>query len=99
MAFEDCAEAFYGREFTGRSRADVNMFSFGLIKTATALGGTLLTIRDPSLLASTKAIQAQYLQQKTTKFLHRVAKYTIFKGLIDSPFAYCLLLAGSGVMG
>jgi hypothetical protein len=36
------------------------MFSSGLIKTAAALGGALLTILDLSLLASTKAIQAQY---------------------------------------
>jgi perosamine synthetase len=98
MVFEYCAEAFYGKGFKGSSRADVSMFSFGLIKTATALGGALLTIRDPSILTSTKAIQAQYPQQKTTIFLRRVAKYTIFKALTDSPFAYRVLLAGFRVM-
>jgi perosamine synthetase len=39
FVFEDCAEAFSGREYTGCSEADVSMFSFGLIKTSTALGG------------------------------------------------------------
>jgi perosamine synthetase len=62
IVFEDYIEAFYGREFTGSSRADVSMFSFGLIKIVTALGGALLTIRDPSLLASVQAIQAYYSQ-------------------------------------
>jgi dTDP-4-amino-4,6-dideoxygalactose transaminase len=75
------------------------MFSFGLIKTATALGGALLTIRDPSLLASVRAIQAHYPQQKTAKFIRRVAKYTIFKAITDSSFTYGVLLAGMRVMG
>jgi len=75
------------------------MFSFGLIKTATVLGGALLTIRDPSLLASVKDIQAQYPQQKTMTFLRRVAKYSVFKGLTDNPSAYGALLAGFRLMG
>jgi perosamine synthetase len=99
MVFEDCAEAFYGRGFTGSSRSDVSIFSFGLIKTATALGGALLTVQDPSLLASVKAIQAQYPQQKTTTLLRRVVKYSVFKALADSPFAYGVLLAEFRVMG
>jgi perosamine synthetase len=85
MVFEDYAEAFYGREFTGSSHADVSMFSFDFIKIATDLGGALLTIRDPSLLASVKAIQAQYPQQKTTTFLCRKAKYSVFKPLLIAP--------------
>jgi perosamine synthetase len=60
MVFEDCAEAFHGREYTGSGGADVSMFGFGFIKTATALGGAVLTIRDPSLVVSVRAIQAQY---------------------------------------
>ncbi len=43
---EDCAQAFAGRHFTGDPAADVTMFSFGTIKTATALGGGLLCVRD-----------------------------------------------------
>lgn len=97
MVFEDCAEAFCGLEFTGNRQADVSMFSFGLIKTSTALGGGILTIRNPSLLYSVKSIQSQYSSQTTSKFLVRVAKYAIFKGLTDSAVAYGTFLAILGL--
>ena len=51
VAVEDCAQAFNGRDYGGSSASDVNMFSFGPIKTATALGGGLIRVRDPALLA------------------------------------------------
>ncbi|MFQ5567332.1 MAG: DegT/DnrJ/EryC1/StrS family aminotransferase, partial [Paracoccaceae bacterium] len=35
---EDCAQAFNGRDYPGHPKADVAMFSFGPLKTATALG-------------------------------------------------------------
>jgi dTDP-4-amino-4,6-dideoxygalactose transaminase len=60
FVFEDCAEAFCGREFTGHPNADVSMFSFGLIKTSTAFGRALLTIRDPALLDSIRSIHSLY---------------------------------------
>ena len=46
LLIEDCAQAFVGTSFTGDSEADVSMFSFGPIKTATALGGALLRVAD-----------------------------------------------------
>jgi dTDP-4-amino-4,6-dideoxygalactose transaminase len=39
LVLEDCAQAFTGPDWKGDPRADVSMFSFGPIKTATALGG------------------------------------------------------------
>lgn len=92
VVFEDCAEAFCGRQFTGHDQADVSMFSFGLIKTATAFGGGILTIRDPSILAAAKSIQAQYRPQASSKYWTRVAKYCIFKVLTDDPYAYGVFL-------
>lgn len=97
VVFEDCAEAFCGRQFTGNHQADVSMFSFGLIKTSTALGGGILTIRDSSLLSSVKSIQSRYPSQTTSKFWLKVAKYTFFKGLTDSAMAYGIFLAILGL--
>jgi hypothetical protein len=79
MVIKDCAEAFRGRGFRGSRGADISMFSFGSIKTSTALGGGLLTIRDPSLLRSVRSIEDNYLRQLTTSFLKRVVKYAVFK--------------------
>ena len=47
---EDCAQAFTGLDYTGDPRAVISLFSFGPIKTATALGGALATVRDSRLL-------------------------------------------------
>ena len=47
---EDCAQAFAGRHYTGHPETDVTMFSFGSIKTATALGGAMLCVRNKDVL-------------------------------------------------
>jgi perosamine synthetase len=51
LLVEDCAQSFRGPEGMGQSEADVSMYSFGQIKTSTALGGAILRVEDPSLLA------------------------------------------------
>src|SRR5262245_27861511 len=48
LLWEDCAQVFDGR-YAGHPEADAVMFSFGPIKTATALGGGLLRVRDREL--------------------------------------------------
>lgn len=50
LLIEDCAQAFRSPRDAGDSLADVSMFSFGFIKTASALGGALLYVRDPGTL-------------------------------------------------
>jgi len=49
--FEDCAQSYRGLPETvvEPTISDVRMFSFGLIKSATALGGAVLEFRDSSL--------------------------------------------------
>ena len=42
---EDCAQAFTGRDERGYPGADISLFSFGPIKTATALGGAIAYVR------------------------------------------------------
>ena len=49
LFIEDCAQAYAGPQFAGHREADVSMFSFGTIKTATALGGGVLHLRDREL--------------------------------------------------
>jgi perosamine synthetase len=99
FVFEDCAQAFCGRDFTGHPDADVSMFSFGLIKTSTAFGGALLTIRDPALRDSIRSIRSQYPTQPTSKFWLRVAKYAVFKALTDSGLLYSAFLGVLNLRG
>ncbi len=79
---EDCAQAFRGRSFTGHPDADVSMFSFGTIKTATALGGALLSVRRrPEMLTRMRRIQALYPVQSRARYFQRILKYIGLKGL------------------
>jgi perosamine synthetase len=47
---EDCAQAFQGPEAVGDPAADVSMYSFGTLKTSTALGGAVLRVRGRGVL-------------------------------------------------
>lgn len=81
MLVEDAAQAFVGDDYTGHDGADVSMFSFGPIKTATALGGALVRVRDDDLLRAMRRRQAGYPVQSRGDFLRRTAKYAFLKGL------------------
>src|SRR4029079_17295986 len=79
VAVEDCAQAFNGREYPGSEVADVNMYSFGPIKTATALGGALIRVRPPSLREKMKTIQAAYPVQPEKKQRQRLWRFMALK--------------------
>jgi perosamine synthetase len=84
LAVEDCAQAFNGRDYAGSPAADVVMFSFGPIKTATALGGALLRVTDPALLARMREIQGTYPVQTDAKQRKRVQSAVGIK-ILSSP--------------
>lgn len=92
VVFEDCAEAFAGREWTGSEGADVSMFSFGAVKTATAFGGAISTARNPEILRRAREIQEAYPLQTDMAYFGRVLKYCAFKVLTDSPLVYGFFL-------
>jgi len=75
VAVEDCAQAFNGRAYPGSLAADLNMFSFGPIKTSTALGGALIQVRDDKVRGRMRAIQAAYPIQPDSKQLKRVFQF------------------------
>ncbi len=55
------------------------MFSFGPLKTATALGGALIRVRDAALRARMRAIQADYPMQANRKQRKRVMQFAGLK--------------------
>jgi perosamine synthetase len=77
---EDLAQGFSGPDENGDPKSNVAMFSFGTIKTATALGGALLRIRDPELRIKMKRIAGDYPVQSRAAYLSRVLKYGLLKG-------------------
>jgi dTDP-4-amino-4,6-dideoxygalactose transaminase len=85
VAVEDCAQAFNGKAYGGSPEADVVMFSFGPIKTATALGGALIRVRDPKLCARMRGIEANYPMQPNAKQMKRVRQFMLLKFATSRP--------------
>lgn len=91
---EDCAECFMGLGpdcYLGSPHSDVTFFSFGLIKTATALGAGVVVLRDESLCQSmTRLHFSLYKVQTSGEYLFKVIKSVILRLIADSPLLYAL---------
>jgi perosamine synthetase len=81
LLWEDCAQAFAGEGFRGSLGVDAVMFSFGTIKTATALGGGLLRVRDAALRAEMLAIQAGWPRQEGGAWARKVLRGAALRAL------------------
>ena len=98
LLWEDCAQAFTGRAVTGDPNADVSMYSFGALKTCTALGGALLEVKDPVLLARMRAAQGRWQLQARGAYAGSVLKFLLFT-LVTRPFPYGLLATVHRALG
>ena len=98
MFVEDCAQAYIGPDFRGHADSDVALFSFGTIKTATALGGAVLRIADETIRHAMRDRQSEYAVQSRTKFARRVVKYAGLKLISQRP-CYGLFVRGCRAMG
>ncbi len=85
VAVEDCAQAFNGRDYPGSRAADLNMFSFGPIKTATALGGALIRVRPSALREKMRAIHSAYPPQPEKKHRKRILQFMGLKAVTSPP--------------
>ena len=91
LVVEDCAQAFVGLEYAGHAASDCVMFSFGPIKTATALGGAVIRVRDERLRERMEALQRGYPLQNHWSYLKRVIKYIAFR-VVSVPGIYGQLM-------
>ncbi|KAG7374222.1 FAD binding oxidase [Nitzschia inconspicua] len=99
--WEDCAECFTGLGqssehscYLGNQQyADVRYFSFGNIKTATALGGGLAILRDLQTAKEMVSLQYSFLatQQTSVEFFCRVLLALFLNFIADSPVRVGLL--------
>ena len=79
IIIEDCAQCFDGLGYTGHKNADIAMFSFGPLKTATALGGALIRVKDPKLRTQMRQLQSTYPVQRHKIYLVRILKFAALK--------------------
>jgi perosamine synthetase len=85
VTVEDCAQAFNGRDYQGTSLADIVMYSFGPIKTATALGGALLIVHDQGLRQRMMDTQNGYPVQASSQHRKRALKFLGLKAATLPP--------------
>ncbi len=93
LVIEDCAQAFTGPDYIGHPQTDAAMFSFGPIKTATALAGALIRLKDSGLLQEMRGIQQAYAAQPTKEYLRAIFTHALVK-LFTIPFFYGLFYRG-----
>src|SRR5207245_5469021 len=74
---------------TGHVETDVAMFSFGSIKTATALVGALVRLKDPQPLQKMRSLQQGYPLKKRTEYFHLLFTHVLVK-LFTIPLLYGL---------
>lgn len=98
MFVEDCAQAYTGPDFRGHADSDAVLFSFGTIKTATALGGAVLQIADETVRNAMRRTQAEYTVQSRVKFAKRIGKYSGLKFISLRP-CYGLFVRGCRILG
>lgn len=91
LFIEDGAQAFDGLRYTGHHAADVVMFSFGPIKTATALACGLLVVRDAAVLRRMRTTQEGWPVQSHSEFRARVRTYSLLKVVSGRVAFSCLV--------
>ena len=83
---EDCAQAWCDPEWRGNEQADASLFSFGPIKTSTALGGALCRVSDLNVLDRMRNRQAQEPIQAGRKLTFNACKFACLKTISTKPF-------------
>lgn len=92
LVIEDCAQAYAGDRYWGHPQSDVSLFSFGPIKTATALAGGVLLFRKAALCEAVRSHQNTWPVQSQWRFGVRIAKYALLM-LLSYRACYSLLVA------
>jgi len=101
VVVEDCAECFAGpppkdapqgfsnmhEGYTGHPEADLTLFSFGTIKTSTAFGACVASVRDGALYDAMQKLHAQYTPRPRSVLAGRLMRYGAMHGL-STPMVY-----------
>ncbi|AFY95474.1 DegT/DnrJ/EryC1/StrS family aminotransferase [Chamaesiphon minutus] len=92
LLVEDCAQSFDGWRYLGHPEADLSLFSFGPIKSCTALGGAITLVRDKDLAEKMQIIESHYPLKSELWFTKRTLKYLCLK-FLSIPQIFGILLA------
>ena len=98
LLVEDCAQAFQGPESVGDPVADLSMYSFGTLKTSTALGGAVLRVRDREVLRRMREKEAAYPAQSRGEYLKKLLRALALVA-VSRPRPYALLVRACTWLG
>ncbi|TDH67122.1 hypothetical protein CCR75_004152 [Bremia lactucae] len=99
IVVEDCAQAYIGKQYIiGDFQADVSMYSFGTIKTATSFGGALVYVQNTQVLNEMRRRETRYPSHTNVFFFQRLVKYGVLHG-ISTPALYGLFLYACRAIG
>lgn len=91
---EDLPQAFDGHAYPGAREADVKMFSFGPLKTATALNGALIRVNDEKLRNRMRDLLKGVVV--LPGLANKVHSYWIFTMMVDEPHTFIKKLRALG---
>lgn len=97
ILLEDCAQAFQGNGYNGHPKSDVLMYSFGMIKTNTAITGAVIQINDHELYSRVNTLNNQLPIQKVSIYFKKLIKAMLISLLsrrIFYTFFYKIMSAG-----
>ena len=98
LVIEDRAQAFDGLPPAAPEGCDAALYSFGVIKTATALGGAMLTIRDTDLAERVRSLERSLPAQSRWTYLARLAKYA-GASILTGRHTFAILLKALALAG
>lgn len=77
---EDLAQAWTGPESRGHEASALWLFSFGSLKTSTALGGGLARARDEGVRRAMRALHEAWPRQPTAEYAKKVGSFLALAG-------------------
>ena len=95
---EDCAQHFDGMPEGKQDAADISMYSFGPIKTATALGGAVFSVAQKELALQLETLEKQYPKRSRFFFFKRLLKYSFLK-FISYKLTFAIFVGTLKVFG
>lgn len=98
LLVEDCAQGFVHPTERGSERADLTCYSFGTIKTLTAVGGALTVVRDPQLLSAMRAKHETWAVQSVAQYRRRLARAAALLA-VQEPHVYRTVERGAALLG
>jgi len=99
LLVEDAAQALVSGHPARDPVADVSLYSFGPIKTATAMGGGIALVEEPLVRERMSEIAAQWPRQSRWDYLARIAKIGFLKLLSNRRLLATLVTAVSAFGG